>query len=284
MTANIDSKTVEAFGQEWSRFDQTGATDAELQKVFEQYFSIFPWESLPANAVGFDMGCGSGRWANFVAGRVGKLNCVDASEEALAVAKSKLTHHSNVECIHASVDSLPFEDASMDFGYSLGVLHHIPDTAEGIKSCVQKLKSGAPFLIYLYYAFDNRPAWFRLIWRVSELFRRLVSALPFGIKRLVTDLIALTIYFPLAKIALFAEKGGLRVEALPLSTYRTHSFYTMRTDALDRFGTRLEQRFTREEIKEMMESAGLENVTISSETPYWCAVGVRSNKDLLVAQ
>jgi len=284
MTANIDSKTVEAFGQEWSRFDQTGATDAELQKVFEQYFSIFPWESLPANAVGFDMGCGSGRWANFVAGRVGKLNCVDASKEALAVAKSKLSRHPNVECIHASVDSLPFEDASMDFGYSLGVLHHIPDTAEGIKSCVQKLKSGAPFLIYLYYAFDNRPAWFRLIWRVSELFRRLVSALPFGIKRLVTDLIALTIYFPLAKIALFAEKGGLRVEALPLSTYRTHSFYTMRTDALDRFGTRLEQRFTREEIKEMMESAGLENVTISSETPYWCAVGVRSNKDLLVAQ
>jgi len=284
MTANIDSKTVEAFGQEWSRFDQTGATDAELQKVFEQYFSIFPWESLPANAVGFDMGCGSGRWANFVAGRVGKLNCVDASKEALAVAKSKLSRHPNVECIHASVDSFPFEDASMDFGYSLGVLHHIPNTAEGIKSCVQKLKSGAPFLIYLYYAFDNRPAWFRLIWRVSELFRRRVSALPFGIKRLVTDLIALTIYFPLAKIALFAEKGGLRVESLPLSTYRTHSFYTMRTDALDRFGTRLEQRFTREEIKEMMESAGLENVTISSETPYWCAVGVRSNKDLLVAQ
>ena len=284
MTANIDSKTVEAFGQEWSRFDQTGATEAELQKVFEQYFSIFPWESLPRDAVGFDLGCGSGRWANFVAGRVGELNCVDASEEALAVAKSKLSHYPNVECILASVDSLPLEDASMDFGYSLGVLHHIPDTAAGIKSCVQKLKSGAPFLIYLYYAFDNRPAWFRLVWRVSELFRRLVSGLPFRIKRLVTDLIALTIYFPLAKIALFAEKGGLRVEALPLSTYRKHSFYTMRTDALDRFGTRLEQRFTREQIKGMMESAGLENVIFSSETPYWCAVGVRSDKDLQVAQ
>tara|TARA_B110000003_G_C16618896_1_gene522335 strand:+ start:251 stop:421 length:171 start_codon:yes stop_codon:yes gene_type:complete len=28
----------------------------------------------------------------------------------------------------------------MDFGYSLGVLHHIPDTQVWLNSCVQKLK------------------------------------------------------------------------------------------------------------------------------------------------
>jgi hypothetical protein len=47
----------------------------------------------------------------------------------------------------------------------------------------------------------------------------------------------------------------------------------MRTDALDRFGTRLEQRFSRIEIQQMMESAGLERIVFSEKNPFWCAVG-----------
>lgn len=62
---------------------------------------------------------------------------------------------------------------------------------------------------------------------------------------------------------------------LPLGFYRHLSFYTMRTDALDRFGTRLEQRFTRKQIQSMMESAGLINIRFSDDAPYWCAVGIR---------
>ena len=49
----------------------------------------------------------------------------------------------------------------------------------------------------------------------------------------------------------------------------------MRTDALDRFGTQLEQRFTRNEIKNMMEKAGLENIKFSDSKPYWVAVGFK---------
>ena len=49
----------------------------------------------------------------------------------------------------------------------------------------------------------------------------------------------------------------------------------MRTDALDRFGTRLEQRFSYNQIKEMMLKSGLENIEFSNEEPFWCAVGYR---------
>ena len=66
------------------------------------------------------------------------------------------------------------------------------------------------------------------------------------------------------------EKMGFNVENLPLSAYRELSFYTMRTDALDRFGTRLEQRFTRAQIEQMMESAGLEKIKFSEDLPFWC--------------
>ena len=49
----------------------------------------------------------------------------------------------------------------------------------------------------------------------------------------------------------------------------------MRTDALDRFGTRLEQRFTRPQIAAMMEAAGLGQVRFREGVPYWVACGIK---------
>ena len=65
---------------------------------------------------------------------------------------------------------------------------------------------------------------------------------------------------------------------MPLFLYNDKSFYTMRTDALDRFGTRLEQRFSKNEIRQMMEEAGLEMIEFSDEIPYWCAIGYKKTK------
>ncbi len=49
----------------------------------------------------------------------------------------------------------------------------------------------------------------------------------------------------------------------------------MRNDALDRFGTKLEQRFTKAQITEMMTKAGLVDIAFSSETPHWTALGFK---------
>ena len=70
---------------------------------------------------------------------------------------------------------------------------------------------------------------------------------------------------------------GADVATWPLSTYRDKSFYVMRNDALDRFGTRLEQRFTREQIRSMMSRAGLKDILFSEEV-FWCALGYRGDR------
>jgi SAM-dependent methyltransferase len=270
---NADASVVEGFGDEWERFDQSDVPAEELRTLFSYYFHIFPWSELPANAEGFDLGCGSGRWAQFVAPRVGRLNLVDPSDRALSVAKRKLATASNVTFTQAVVSDPFLPPASQDFGYSLGVLHHIPDTLAGLRACTEKLKPGAPFLVYLYYRFDNRPLWFRLIWRASDFVRRIVSKLPHSLRYVVSQILAAVVYWPLARLALVLEKLGVSPTSLPLSHYRDKTFYMMRTDALDRFGTRLEKRFTRGEIAEMMTAAGLTDIRFSETEPYWCAVG-----------
>ena len=273
---NIDTSTVNGFGDEWERFDQSELDPLEAQCLFDSYFAVFPWQDLPEQATGFDLGCGSGHWAKMVAPRVGYLHCVDPSS-ALEIAKRNLANNHNCEFHSATVDSMPIADGSMDFGYSLGVLHHIPDTQAAMSVCVRKLKPDAPFLVYLYYAFDNRPVWFRTLWRLSEILRYGISRLPYRLRYVVSQLIAGAVYFPLARLALLCEKAGFNVRNMPLSAYRNLSFYTMRTDALDRFGTRLEQRFTRAEIKKMMKQSGLERIEFSPDLPFWCAVGYREN-------
>ena len=273
---NMDLSVVDAFGEEWAKFDHPELESPELSSLFELYFSIFPWKTLPSTAVGFDLGCGTARWAHFVAKRVGHLHCIDPSSAAIDVARRNLHGHTNCSFHCASVEEIPLADGSADFGYSLGVLHHVPDAQQGIRACVRKLKPGAPLLLYLYYAFENRPKWFRAVWRVTDWMRRVISVLPFGVRGPLCDLIAAVVYWPLARISKLGQMLGVKVDHLPLSAYRDRSFYSMRTDALDRFGTRLEKRFTRRQIRSMMEAAGLEGI-VFSETPHWCAVGYRKH-------
>jgi SAM-dependent methyltransferase len=277
MRPNADVSTVASFGDEWSSFDQSELGPDERQKIFDRYFRIFPWSALPEKAEGFDMGCGSGRWAALVAPRVGTLHCIDLSPEALAVARENLATSSNVRFHNASVENAPLARGSQDFGYSLGVLHHIPDTRSALDACVRLLKPGAPFLVYLYYRFDNRPWWYRAVWRASEVFRWGISRLPPRLKSTATDLIAALVYWPLSRTAKLVERLGLNPHGLPLADYRNFSWYTLRTDSRDRFGTPLEQRFTRAEIAAMMQRSGLTDIIFSEEQPYWCACGLKKH-------
>lgn len=272
---NVDWRVVEGFGDEWSRFDHEHAPTEDVEEIFGRYFEIFPWDRLPPDAAGFDLGCGSGRWAKLVAPRVGTLHCVDPSEGALEVAKRKLADTPNARFHLAAVDSIPLADGSMDFGYSLGVLMCIPDTPAAIASCVRKLKKGAPFLAYIYYRFDNRPWWYGKLWAASEVLRYGISRAPLPMRYALSQVMAASVYLPLSRTARALERVGMDVTNFPLSFYRDKDFYFMRNDALDRFGTTLEKRYTRDEIRDMMEQAGLENITFNERPPFWCSVGYR---------
>jgi hypothetical protein len=114
-----------------------------------------------------------------------------------------------------------------------------------------------------------------MIWAISDVVRRVVSALPFKVKLFISQLIALSIYWPLSRISFVLEKMGKNVSNIPLSDYRNKPIYFLRTDALDRFGTELEKRFTKSEIEKMLLEVGFTNIKFSDSTPYWVAVATK---------
>ena len=272
---NKVEKVIEDFGNEWTSYSQEDISPEELRHSFDEYFSIVDFAALPKGCVAADVGCGSGRWAKLAAPLVGTLYCVEPSS-AIEVARRNLAEARNVRFINSDLESMPIDDASLDFLYCLGVLHHVPDPQAGILSCAAKLKPGGRMLAYLYYRFDFQPLWFRALWRVSDLLRRLISRLPYGMKLVTTWLIAVLVYLPLARLSGVFERLGADVTHFPLSYYRRRSVYAMKTDALDRFGTSLELRFTQPEIRAMFERAGFESIEFSPGKSYWCVTGIKT--------
>ena len=271
---NMDAKTVDSFGEEWSKF--AAFNPEEIQKIGDEYFDILPDDAWGEGKSALDVGCGSGRWTLYIKDKFSEIEAVDPSS-AVFIAEKNTQAYSHIRVTKAGVDQLPFENNSFDFVFSLGVLHHIPDTAAAMAKAVEKLKNGGYFLVYLYYALDNRGFLYKLIFNTSTIFRRVISIMPSFIKRILCDIIAILVYLPFVGLANLLKMLSLKSWVkIPLSYYVGKSFFVIRNDALDRFGTPLEQRFTKQEIHDMMTSAGLSDIQFSSHSPYWHAVGKKA--------
>lgn len=267
-SVNMDQATVSSFGEEWKRF-HTFDPD-ELQRCGDQYFDLLGEHEPGPDAIVLDAGCGTGRWSWYLAPRVAAVEAIDPSD-AVYPAMQLLENSPNVRITRCSIDSMPFADASFDFIMSIGVLHHVPDTEAALKTLKKKLKPDGSFLVYLYYDVSHRGLLFRSLFACVNVFRRLISSLPTSIKQVICEGIALLVYWPLARISQVVSMLGLKriAKKIPLSYYAEKGFFIMRNDALDRFGTPLEKRFTRAEITFMLNNAGFSRIRFSEGEPYW---------------
>ena len=55
---NSDEKVINGFGREWRMFDQSQLGEKELYALFSAYFSIFPWDKVSKESIGFELVCG----------------------------------------------------------------------------------------------------------------------------------------------------------------------------------------------------------------------------------
>jgi len=262
---------IDAFDDEWSRYRDVGTTDhADL---FARYFDLVPISDLSAGKTVLDAGAGAGRWAFEVSRRGPRVIAVDLGR-SIEITRAN-TSPEQVACVQADLEALPLAAGSVDWAYSLGVLHHTRDPEGALAQVVKAVRPGGMVLLYIYYALDQRGPLFRRLFRVVDMTRRFLSRQPRTATRIITAGIALLVYWPLARLAAILERAGAGVPAakVPLSSYRHLSFRTMLNDSLDRFGTRRELRYTRAEMIALMYRAELSNVQISDTGPFWHGIG-----------
>jgi SAM-dependent methyltransferase len=264
--------TQESFGYEWEHFD---ALLPDYEQEVQNYFHIVPENKLE-DAMILDAGCGMGRWAHYVCRKpIRRLYALDFSRSIDRSART-LANMNVAHCIQADVCRLPFRPQTFDFVYSLGVLHHLENPDLGMASLVKSMKENGALLVYLYYALENRPAFYRAIFGVITWARRMTSKLPKPWMHRLAWVIGVCIYLPLARFAWLLEKIGLRRAAknIPLYHYRNATIRFMVGDAFDRFATPIENRYKRTEIEAWLNRYDLSPV-FSERTPYWVAYSQR---------
>jgi ubiquinone/menaquinone biosynthesis C-methylase UbiE len=269
---NIDRQVVNEFGEEWLKFNTF--TDEAILAGANEYFELVDESIVNKKTYVLDVGCGTGRWTKFFSSKAGFIEAVDPSN-AIFAANKLLAGIDNIRLTRASIETLPFEDETFDFAMSVGVLHHIPDTQKAMQDCVKKIKRGGYFYVYLSYNFDKRGGFFKRLFKISDIIRTGVSRLPAKLKNFATDVLAVFLYMPLVLWVRILRAIGLKkvAEKMPLSAYYNKPFFVIRNDSLDRFGTRLEQRFSEDEIRQMMMKSGLGEIIVSQGVPLYHAIG-----------
>lgn len=266
---DADQNTIDSFGSEWNKFHIF--SDEEIEDSGRIYFDLLDDAAVGKDALALDIGCGSGRFTKYISPRVAFVEAIEPSE-AVFTSASFLHSTPNVRVTRANISRIPFPDNSFDFVFCLGVLHHVTDTRGSLHKCIAKLKPGGYFLIYLYYNLENRGPFYRFLFSVTNLCRMIICRLPSPIKMFLCDMISALVYLPLAILArgmrMLPGMGAL-AKYLPLYFYHDKTYRIMRNDALDRFGTPLEKRYSKEDVLQLLRGAGLKDIKFSPNMPYW---------------
>ena len=256
-----------SFGAEWTAYPEVLP---EHRRELDQYFDLVaPGELKDARVC--DLGCGSGRWSALMQQTCRELVLVDLSD-AIFAARHNLQAARHALFFMGDLRALPFKDDCCDFLFSLGVLHHLPTAC---LDEVRRLRRLAPrLLIFVYYALDNRPAYFRLLLRAVTPVRKALSRIRHpGFRKIWSLLGALLVYTPLVSLGRLLQFIRLGSYVPLYEFYGDKSLRRIEQDVYDRFFTSIEQRVTREEIFRLRDS--FSDVRISAQQPYWHFVCVR---------
>ncbi len=169
----VDKKdTADTFGWEWLEFD----TLHRSEETYRDQFLDWVWPIEPkffANKVVLDAGCGMGRFsaaaATFGAKDVIAVDLSDAVESAYAFTRDM----PNVHVVQCDIYALPLAPA-IDFAFSIGVLHHLPDPKCGFLNIARYLSPKGSIFAWVYGRENN--GW--IVYIANPIRERLLSRMP----------------------------------------------------------------------------------------------------------
>jgi SAM-dependent methyltransferase len=238
----VKRRTLKSFSYQWRKFKQ----------MFPQWEETFRWSISPLNTnffrgkVGLDAGCGFGRSLYYAASFGAEVIGMDLSE-AVEAARENTRHLPTAHVIQADIFHPPLQERSLDFVYSIGVLHHLPDPQRGFLTLASLLAPGAPIAIWVYH--QRRGPHIPLM----TILRAVSRYLPLRLLNLLCLGLAagqwamwLAPYHLLSRFSLTRRV----VQGLPFTFYAKYPFRVLHTDWFDGLSVPIVNYYRREEIKE----------------------------------
>ncbi len=246
------------FGYEWRFFNKTQLDSHSGTKISKnRWMDITSMKPEDLNdKVVLEAGCGSGRFLEVVAPFAKNLIGVDLSRAIEVSRDNIINEYPNVDFIQADLNHIPIKDESIDFIYSIGVLDHTPSTLGGIQALSKKLKPGGKIAIWVYGPFPK--------FTLSRLYRfigsRIDPHLLLKILKVYVPFALKTHRIPLiGKIFKWVIFPAPEYPNIPIPEDDRLEWSIL--DAYDNFSSILVRGFRKNEVIEMLEKAGLQNIT-----------------------
>ena len=163
---------AESFGDEWHRFRtvQIDSLNGTTQSADGFALKTGLGPSDVRGRLVLDAGVGAGRYAEVMARWGAEVVGVDLTR-AVDAAAANLRGATTAHLVQADIFALPFRDETFDIAYSIGVLHHTPDTGAAFAHVASTVKKGGYLAVYVYQAAG-------LARHVSDAFRLVSTRLP----------------------------------------------------------------------------------------------------------
>ena len=236
----------ERFGYSWNIYSELRP---EYEEQFRRWTGPIPREEWQGRRF-LDAGCGIGRnayWAMSWGAAGG--SAIDLDERTLARARETLAHFPTVEVRRQSIYDISDEDA-FDIVFSIGVVHHLENPKLAVAKLVQAARPGGFVLVWLYGRENN--GW--IVRFFDPLRRVLLSWLPLGVVH--------SLSWPLTAVLWCSLRAGLsRLEYFRL--LRTFDFRHLRAIVFDHMIPRIARYYRRDEARDLLQSAGLSDVTLA---------------------
>ena len=259
-TARLKRRTAQRYSLLWSQGDPTAAP-AEYH--YDRVSRLLPAGHLRGRIL--DAGCGDGIDSLRMAQRgQSAVVSVDLSPGGVAQTRRRTQHLGNVQVVRGDLERLPLTSDQFDFVYSYGVLHHLPHPERGLSELLRVLKPGGLLAIYLYEDFSERTGVERALLRGVNQLRRATVPLPpkvlYGLCRLGSPVVFVCLTLPARLLARLGQPALSR----RIPYHHGAGPFSLAGDLYDRFAAPIEQRYSRSQIEQWLQRAGLEQVDVAA--------------------
>jgi SAM-dependent methyltransferase len=115
------------------------------------FSALIPFERLAARDV-LEIGCGTGVHARLLAEAGANVTAIDLTPTAVELTRKRLELHGlTADVREADAQRLPFADASFDFVWSWGVIHHSESTEAVVREIARVLRPGGTLALMVYH-------------------------------------------------------------------------------------------------------------------------------------
>ena len=266
MNDQLQSQTIADFGEQWTRYPDNDGFFGSVE-LFNDIFHPLVADSDVKGCRVAEIGAGTGRFVRIlVRAGASTVVAVEPSDAFMVLKANTGAERERIVYLQETGDRLP-PSGDLDYVFSIGVMHHIPNPAPVAAAAFRALRPGGTFAIWLYGR-EGNTAYLLVAGSLWWLTRRLPHR---GLDLFVKAL------YP----AFWVYMQSCRLLPLPLASYMQRVMLPLspakrRVVIYDQLNPAYAKYYTRAEAEGLMAGAGFVDIRLHHRHGYsWTVTGRR---------